>query len=97
MERLHRLLSAELYEVIPHLFAQLGIEVEPEKVRWLWDYPEKRKFLRDNTNNPTFREALEVMEPLFERFVGRSDLHLNNWMIRLTAVGPQLVIIDPFF
>ena len=24
------------------------------------------------------------------------DLHGNNWMIRLTAHGPQLVIIDPF-
>ena len=46
------------------------------------------------SKNPQFREALKLLAPTMAQ--EGSDLHHGNWMVRLTGVGPQLVIIDPF-
>jgi hypothetical protein len=46
------------------------------------------------SKNPKFNEAVKLLYPYVE--FGMSDLHANNWMVRLTPHGPQLVIIDPF-
>lgn len=99
MERLHKLSSTELYEIAPQLFKRLGIDIPRDdlgNIRALFDYPEQRMEMAAKTKNPQFAEALNVLEPLFNKF-STQDLHSGNWMIRLTSVGPQLVIIDPFF
>jgi len=96
MERLHKLSSRELFDITPQLFARLGIKLED--LEDMWDYlndPDVWRYLIENTKNPKFAEALELLlsaDPLLRTH----DLHVGNWMVRLTSVGPQLVIIDPF-
>ena len=50
--------------------------------------------LGSRSKNPQFREAIKLLAPTMAK--EGSDLHHGNWMVRLTAAGPQLVIIDPF-
>jgi len=53
------------------------------------------KQMAKNTKNPEFSKAIAALKPWQNEF--NLDLHKDNWMIRLTGSGPQLVIIDPFF
>lgn len=99
MEKLHRMQTQELVDVVPHLFKRLGIELPSDDtfyLRQLFDDSNTRREYAEKTQNPKFKEALELLEPLFKKFRFQ-DLHSGNWMIRLTSVGPQLVIIDPFY
>jgi hypothetical protein len=59
------------------------------------DRPEIRKEIAEKTKNPKLKEALELLEPMFVKY--GSDMHRENWMVRLTSIGPQIVIADPFY
>ena len=55
----------------------------------MFRFPETRGYMRQNTTNKDFANALRLLEPLFRKFA--PDMHFNNVMLR----GRQLVIIDP--
>lgn len=46
--------------------------------------------------NPRFIEAIRILRKTQKVSDASYDLHAGNYMYRLTNVGPQLVIIDPF-
>lgn len=46
--------------------------------------------------NPKFVEAINVLREVQQKNKAWFDLHMGNFMYRLTSTGPQLVIIDPF-
>lgn len=50
----------------------------------------------DEIKNSKFKEALLFINELAEENKLSLDLHANNFMIRPTSHGPQLVITDPF-
>lgn len=60
---------------------------------WLND-ASNRNNLKRETKNPQLKQALELMEPFWR--VHMNDLHNENFMVRLTKSGPQLVFVDPF-
>ena len=102
MEKLIPLQHERIADLGPSLFKQIG--VDPDKVDALNPYSNFRLLLtnkryRDEiaalAKNPKFEEAMYVLSPLFNRY--GSDLHAENWMVRLTGSGPQLVITDPFY
>lgn len=82
-------------EVIVALFDNLGIKIN--EIIDLYSIFEDRKQIQkviNMTTNDTFAEALRILISS-----GRNlyDMHAGNWMIRLTSVGPQLVILDPVY
>lgn len=96
MERLHKITSEELFDVTPQLFKRLGFKLDD--LEDMWDYlndPDIWKHLIEKTKNPQFAEALSLILSV-DPALRAHDLHTDNWMIRLTSVGPQLVVIDPF-
>lgn len=94
MEKLHPA-TPKLIDSIKQLLPELGFEGETELSNDLFDQPNWRRQIRAKTKNPQLKQALRLLEPMFRLF--GSDLHTQNWMVRLTSVGPQLVIIDPFY
>lgn len=100
MERLHNIRDEDLAEAMKHMFERLGFDRDMlDTISSMYHYlsdPTKWNHLKTHTNNPKFREALEILEPAIKKFDGH-DLHLDNFMVRLTSIGPQLVIIDPFW
>lgn len=46
--------------------------------------------------DPQFGEAMKIVAKLSTQHNLGMDLHSENFMVRLTSVGPQLVITDPF-
>lgn len=53
------------------------------------------EYLLKQSNNEYFHEAMNVVEKVTQGSGIRIDLHTENWMVRLTGHGPQLVMIDP--
>jgi hypothetical protein len=45
--------------------------------------------------NPQFAKALIIVRKLINKYKFYTDLHAGNVMIRLTSVGPQIVLTDP--
>jgi len=100
MEKLHELDDERLMDAAEENLVRLGIPPEyirdannSDKMSVFFASPERRRDLAQNTNNPQFKEAIELLEPYFEAF--GQDMHSGNAMIRLTGSGPQIVIIDP--
>ncbi len=82
------------------LLDSLGIEYSGKltddlSLRSLLSNKMVRQYLRQTTVNPQFKQALRLLEPMIKHYGG--DLHIDNFMIRLTGVGPQLVIVDPLY
>lgn len=84
--------SPKLEGMGERLFSNLGLDWKYYS-REIWEDPRKLVKLAKETNNPQFAEAIKVIYPLTLRY--GSDLHRKNFMIRLTGVGPQLVVTDP--
>jgi sarcosine oxidase gamma subunit len=100
MEKLHSIDDERLMDAAEANLISLGIPPEyirdnnnSDKMSVFFASPERRHALAQGTNNPRFKEALELLEPYFEAF--GQDMHSGNAMIRLTGSGPQIVIIDP--
>jgi len=103
MEKLIPLTGEKIKDASAQLMKQLGITTRkpfshdedwtPNLWKW-FDKPRNRSKLRRETKNPQLKQALELLEPYIKKF--GQDLHTNNFMIRLTGHGPQLVILDPY-
>lgn len=91
MERLHEWDTPQLQDATRQSAEHLGFELSD----FTLDDFDDRERIATATKNPKLKEALRLMEPLFQQF--GSDLHEANWMVRLTSTGPQLVFADPFF
>lgn len=107
LERLHEVTEKRLIDVAREQFSRLGFEedvleivnnsVRGGRISELLDDADFRTYLVKNSNNPKFKEAMILLEPLLSgKFPGVvNDMHVGNWMLRLTGHGPQLVISDP--
>jgi len=98
MEKLHQITknNKKLHDVVLDNFQLQGVDIL--NVYDLYDYfksRSKRLLLARHTKNPKLREALRLLEPILKDEQNTVDMHYNNWMMRLTGVGPQLVIVDP--
>lgn len=96
MEKLHPLLDGKVpEEVARSLFSNLGIDVRDfDDISQIFRNRRDIQKIIDQTTNRKFAEALGILLSSGRRLF---DLHANNWMIRLTSVGPQLVILDPVY
>lgn len=107
LERLHEVTGERLIDVAREQFSRLGFKedvlkminnsVEGGRISDLLDDKSFRRQLIADSNNPKFKEAMNLLEPLLSGSVSgvSGDLHAGNWMLRLTAHGPHLVISDP--
>lgn len=97
MEKLYPIYrNPKLDDIVIDNFQLQGIDIK--NVIHLFDYliiPKNRHMIAKKTRNPKLREALELLEPFFKSPNMFMDMHHGNWMMRLTGVGPQLVILDP--
>jgi hypothetical protein len=59
----------------------------------LFKTPDTRRKLFHQSRNVQFKQALQILEPLFVKY--DSDIHFNNMMLRHSLQGPQLVFLDP--
>ena len=90
--------NEKLQHSVNEMMNRLGVDVKDavgdafEFDHYMSDAARRRE-LRGKTKNPQLKEALELMEPLFMKH--GTDLHNENFMVRLTGVGPQLVFVDP--
>ncbi len=55
----------------------------------------ERKHLSHSTDVPKFKQAMRLLEPMFNKFV--QDMHIENLMVRETPTAYQLVITDPLW
>lgn len=49
------------------------------------------------SKNDKFKEAVDALKQLSHKYEYDFHRHFGNMMFRLTSVGPQLVLIDPFW
>lgn len=102
MERLNPL-SKFKPRLVHSLLDDIGIrykgatstETGDYSLRQQFERPAQRKRYAKFTPNPKFKEALRLLEPLFVNF--KSDLHIDNFMLRVVNNTGQLVITDPFY
>lgn len=107
LERLHEVTGERLIDVAREQFSRLGFKedvlimvnnsLQGGRISELLDDAGFRKDLVTNSNNPKFKEAMTLLEPLLSGSVPGviNDMHAGNWMLRLTGHGPHLVISDP--
>lgn len=62
-------------------------------LRYELEHKSSRQEMMYTTQYPQFKKAMKLLEPLIKLY--GNDMHVDNFMVRLTSVGPQLVIIDP--
>lgn len=62
---------------------------------WWIKQGENYDFMMKYADNEHAKTALQVALNAARGDVHTLDLHTGNWMVRLTSVGPQLVITDP--
>jgi hypothetical protein len=106
MERLHSIKDSDEY-TIEAAIRNTGIKFATESkyseympfLIKISDYVEgymDSSFIKEiNDSNPKFAKALIIIRKLIKKYRFKTDLHQGNIMIRLTSVGPQLVISDP--
>lgn len=63
----------------------------------MFKHPELVEEILSNSKNPKFNEAMQIMQSFAFRDerIDSLDMHLGNWMFRMTKYGPQLVLNDP--
>ena len=57
--------------------------------------PTSRKTIGINTPDPKLKDALRLLEPLFNKFA--ADVHANNVMVRFNGSKIHLVLSDPIW
>jgi hypothetical protein len=99
MEKLQPLRDSKVSDVAKEMLERLGFPhhvaqiPDRDHLFYYMNSSSNRAELANNTKNPQFKEALELLEPYIKYF--HHDLHADNLMVRLTGSGPQIVIIDP--
>jgi len=106
IERLHKIHTLNLEESKGLVERYFGVETESKYtlIRLLGDLENKKTI--ENIKDETFKQAAIKIHSLiddlprvsFDSTVPRAglDLHGDNFMIRRTSVGPQVVFMDPF-
>lgn len=96
MEKLQPLYGGRIgMDVVVALFSNLGITIrDVDDVQWIFDDRANIQKVINTTTNDTFADALRILISSGRKSY---DLHAGNWMVRLTSVGPQLVILDPVY
>jgi hypothetical protein len=98
MERLQETDSINSDELFK-LMSSIGINIQFEKknpsevLSNLFSDAVSRKRIRNNTTDNNLKQAMRLMEPLFNKY--HPDLHLKNIMLRKTQNGYHMVFIDP--
>lgn len=96
MEKLQPLYGSRIdNDTIVAMFANLGVNIDTADD--LYDRFFSRTEIQrviNTTPNDTFADALRILLSSGRKSY---DLHAGNWMIRLTSVGPQIVILDPVY
>lgn len=101
MEKLFPLTHDMIIESGVSLLNQMGIKTTERissdrlshKLEQTFVSSNKRQKLMNTSTNSLFVQALEAMEPLFQKHL--VDTQAANWMVRLTGQGPHIVITDP--
>lgn len=98
MERLHPVTELDP-EHVYQLLSDVGVDYRGRlkddlSLRSLFSQT-FRQYPKKYTQHPKFKEALRLLEPMIRKF--GQDMHIENIMVRLTSVGPQLVIVDPLW
>ena len=87
------------YNTANHIAIQIGGEKYSWISNWHWLIKTLRVDLNKNLQkfvDPQFVEAFQLVKTVTDSNPNfHYDLHPGNFMIRLTSVGPQLVITDP--
>lgn len=96
MEKLQPLYGGRIdNDTIVAMFENLGIKIEtPDDLHPMFDSRNSIQQAINTTTNDKFAEALQILLSSGRRMF---DLHAGNWMVRLTSVGPQIVILDPVY
>jgi hypothetical protein len=95
MEKLQPLAGGRIdKEVVHALFMNLGVDLTKHDLYGTFMNRTNIQKIIDTTTNEQFADALRL---LLSSGRHAFDLHAGNWMVRLTSVGPQLVILDPVY
>jgi hypothetical protein len=96
MERLHKIDDKKLRDVFQFHKEKLGIQhyqfKDWKEMQTDFNDPSEREIILDQATDPKFVEAMKIIT---SNDIGL-DFHFGNIMFRLTAHGPQLVLIDPY-
>lgn len=108
MEKLHPLLGDISFEAVASSLQRLGILDSDKDVMNMYpkdtvmlirralmnmNTDRFRAELIQKTKNNKFKEALQLLDPIFNQ--GAADIHSGNLMVRYTSTGPQIVLSDP--
>lgn len=108
MEKLYPIHTPDNREIAITLLRELGIVPQNiddvpvdirgardslSRTKYPFEDPNIRHQLRHTSANSKFKEALRLLEPLFN--VSEPDLHKKNIMLRKTNNGPEIVLVDP--
>lgn len=96
MEKLYPLYKGPLdADTIISMFENLGLKINtPDDLYSMFTQRTMIQRVINTTTSDTFAEALRILISSGRKAY---DLHSGNWMVRLTSVGPQLVILDPVY
>ncbi len=96
MEKLQPLYGGRIdNDTIVAMFENLGLKIDtPDDLYSMFEDRKTIQKVIEKTTNDTFADALRMLLSSGRRSY---DLHSGNWMIRLTSVGPQIVILDPVY
>ena len=90
MERLYKINRNSL-KIIEN---ELGVEIPSVKsLKINMTDPAFRQQMIRNAKTPALKQALKLMEPLFNNY--RVDMHLGNIMMRSNGANQEMVFIDP--
>ena len=96
MEKLYPLYRGPLdNDTIAAIFENLGLKFNtPDDLYPMFENRTAIQQVINTTTNDTFADALRILIASGRKSY---DLHAGNWMVRLTSVGPQIVILDPVY
>lgn len=78
---------------LSRLYKQIGLAKDSEDAFVEFKTKSGREAIVARSNNPRFKEAMKVLEPLFRTH--NPDFKMDNIMRRTSGGEPQLVITDP--
>lgn len=96
MEKLQPLYGGKIdNDTIVAMFENLGLKIDtPDDLYPMFADRTMIQKVINTTTNDKFADALRILLSSGRKSY---DLHSGNWMIRLTSVGPQIVILDPVY
>ncbi len=101
MEKLHEVSNPKLHDAVFSAFRNAGFPAEViedsfqnhTKLHSYIDSYVDDTTVAKNSHLDEFISAMKLLQPFIDEH--GQDMSMNNFMLRLTSTGPQLVIIDP--